>query len=297
MDNLTELIENLQAESLGSDESVIVNLSFGSLDQFMTFTDYMNRVFAEVENWGGKRGYMKKGPGVIDQSPSGQVSSFMVYSPDESYIEGFAMDMRSIGQDGVAFLKYTCPDPKRASEVLALLAENERLVKAVQSAEYQKCKKPESANSASAKAHFIQTKDEAVPCESRVSPISEDVIGWFNGRGWALYEVAPEIEEMPDLIAANGPAAELKKGVSYHVLPVIEDSSSPEAMEAAVKRLIDKGQTPVYDDMNGTRLDVDGIMLDSGVVFIYPYESDRRMRVPYFNLERTITQVITPCEV
>ena len=293
---LGRMIDEARQMELSDGEGAIASFGFDNLNEFFSLKHAVDSCFWEAEKYGTEKAYMKNGPGLFQRKENGQISGFLVCSPDESYIEAFEMDMDGYGESGRAVFHYTSSDASRVEAVLRFIGENcERLAETASSFGLCRCKKLESTAPDAIVEHFRQ-QGELKPASGNGNSIGHYAVEWLNSRGWNLYEIDESTSEKPELFIPPGPVSAMEKGRIYHLLPKIEDSSNTSAVLAAVDRCIEKGQKPVYDDMNGTRFTVDTIVLDDNFAYLYPLEDGARMRVPYFNLEGTIKQAITPCE-
>lgn len=278
IEGIIDPVVEIRKERLARDESLILNVTFGSFHKFSYLTPEVNTIFDSLgfEKWGD-----------ID------ILSKIVNDNVGTYIEAFRRCIYQNGNDGWAALQYASPNTQRVSGFLSGLARRQRLIDAVKAIAYKKVKAIRTLMPAELRRYFAQfepTFPEYVSTD--VSSISQDVLGLFNKKRWNLYHVDNNNSRDFDKIVKRGSADKLKIGEYYHIFPIAHPPDSPDAVNIEIVVATQKGAFPAHLADGADKFRLDGIVLGRyDVRLIHSSGTGIEQVVPYNKLKKTLTEI------
>ncbi|MAE42520.1 hypothetical protein CMO93_02005 [Candidatus Woesearchaeota archaeon] len=293
-DSLIALLSQIEREQLEDDQSLIVNIEFYSRQEFEYFAPDINSIFDKVREWGAdpSRDYMVSGPSMIFKDKHGGYGTFIIYSDDKRYVEGFRMccfQSDEISNGGT--LQYSAPSIERILEVMGEIIKLPDVVKSVKSIVYMAVDKLSETSKKGRMDHFDQYKPE-IHGKAKESngkfPLSDEVVEFFRSRGWNLYEVRPEHESRPDLFIPTGAVDTVTFNRSYAVLPACSPSSHFERVMSLMYHAQETNQLPTMRLSQHEVSVLDFITFHRDAVRI-TFMDTLQVKVPYFNLKSSLS--------
>jgi len=252
-DELTDTLGHSRDERKGT---VLMNIKFRSLQRFLFYMHELHDFFGDVTEFAPEQGRTVNAFDSVSKTDEASYDSFIVWGGEFKHRDAFRICGFPSKNDGWALLQYSSTDAQRAldfawadfPEMQALFAESYKV--SFHSVEDLLV----GRNEADIMGHFDQKVSR---CHhnfgSKRSPLSAEVIGLFNDKGWNLYNIWNEIKDPTDFakVVSEGPVQELVIGRRYKVVPSVEHPRYDKDVKREIKKMKKEKMLPLFGGKDG----------------------------------------------